>query len=85
MINQLNPLRRLVLLRKSHSPETVGTEDDLSLKLLGVISATSREGLFENGVFTENAMLKNGEMDIPNPIVFSLNQTMPKDTSASDF
>lgn len=58
-----------MLLRKSHSPETVGTEDDLSLKLLGVISATSRESFFENGVFTENAMLKNGEMDIPNPII----------------
>ena len=69
MINQSNTLRRLVLLRKSQSLETVGTEDDLSLKCLEVISATSRESLFENGVITENAMSKNGEMDIPDPIV----------------
>ena len=40
MINQSNTLRRLVLLRKSHSPGTVGTGDDLSLKCLEVISAT---------------------------------------------
>lgn len=40
----------------SRFPKIVGTEDDLSLKLLRAISATKRESLFENGVFTENAM-----------------------------
>lgn len=57
------------LKRVSLSPKVVGTKD-ISLKLLEAISAISRKSLFENGVFSENAVSAiNGGAQIPDLIV----------------